>query len=72
MSDNTDTNTPTVLVKVTGSPMREISAANLGDLREQLGLDGYAAMVNGEPVEDPSSAFEGGEFVTFAAAVKAG
>lgn len=60
-----------VIAQVVGGQKRVIdSAANVGEIREQLGLTGnYKAQVNGDNAED-SAILRTGDFVSFSEAVK--
>lgn len=71
-NDTAPREAPTVIVKVVGGSMREYAAADARALREMVGLPDHLMSVNGEPIPSGDYAFEGGEFVTFSSAIKAG
>lgn len=61
-----------VKVQVAGGAQQEKEAADVGELREALGLDDNAqASVNGEPADDGYQ-LRKNDFVTFSKPVKAG
>jgi len=63
---------PIISVKILGNPeVKTYDAETVGELKKQLGLEGYSATVNGTTQED-SFAPESASLVTFAKAVKGG
>ena len=61
-----------IKVKILGNPeVKEYDANTVGELKKQLGLEGYQASVNGTAQGDDFSP-ESASLVTFAKAVKGG
>lgn len=60
-----------VQVQVSGGDIKQKEAGTVSELKSQLGLDGYIATVNGEPVSSDYN-LDDYEFVTFSKAEKGG
>ena len=61
-----------VKVKILGNPkVEEYSVDSIGELKKELGLEGYSATVNGS-AQDDSYSPQDAQLITFAKAVKGG
>ena len=61
-----------VKVKILGNPeVKEYSVDSIGELKSELGLEGYSATVNGS-AQDDSYAPQDAQLITFSKAVKGG
>lgn len=58
-----------VTVQVAGGSEKQVEAESIADLKEQLGLEGYTASVDGEPADD-SHQLENFQFVSLSQQVK--
>lgn len=60
-----------VQVQVAGGSIQQKDIGTIGALKSEMGLNGYQATVNGEPVDDEHELSDY-EFVSLAKPVKAG
>lgn len=60
-----------VIAQVIGGTPQQVSAETVGDLKRQLGIPNYKAVVNGEAKSDDTPLVDG-NFVTLSPNVKGG